>query len=276
MIGYDFRQGIGKHRFYLAAIPVFLILALLFAGMGSAFLEAGILEEKVSFGDALLYCIQGLEPLRLYEEKQPFRIPIFWMALFLGSAFSVVGYAEERDLYGQQVFIRSRKRRNWWLSKCLWNICTTAIYFGIGLLLLAAAGYREGWEWSEKGTPGMAVQLFGKVIGMPEHPPELEAAKMVLTAVLCSMAWNLFQMYLALYLKSFVSFLVTVGMLASSIYFSSPLLLGNYMMAMRNEQIFAGGMKAGTGLLLALALAMWAVFGGLWKMKRYDYLVKED
>ena len=87
MIGYDFRQGIGKHRFYLTAIPVFLILALLFAGMGSTFLEAGILEEKVSFGDGLLYCIQGLEPLRLYEEKQPFRIPIFWMALFLGSAF---------------------------------------------------------------------------------------------------------------------------------------------------------------------------------------------
>lgn len=245
----DIRIALQRQKFFLISIVIFAALWIM--GYLKIYKDYAWEELERSFrvGDILLYCFWGVEPVR---EINGIQLPTEWLTVFLGAHLSVLGYAEELTLYGQQLFYRSGKRALWWLSKCVWNIVATALYFTLGLSICVGMTIFRGGSAALKN-----IEDF-----------------LLLAIVLC-MSWNLFQMYLSLYLGTFVSFLVSIVMLISSVYIYSPFLPGNYMMLIRTEEFWENGMKNIHGYLIAFLLTLIAVLGGILRIKHCDYLIKE-
>lgn len=271
MVCHGIREGLRTRRAFLFAAVLFWL-----AGIGFSVEIVGVYQAEhpqgtVSVADAVLYCFRGMEKMNQSGIEREFRLPMFWIILLLWSSISVLGYAEEVTPYGQIVFLRSGRRSIWWISKCIWNFFVTLSYFTIGLLTLVLMAKGNGWRITAHCTEDLLPYLFPESMEVPAA----EIGKLVLPVIFGSAAWNLFQMYLALYGNGFISLLSTCGMMAGSVYCFSPFLLGNYMMIARSSRIVRGGMDAGTGYVLSLAVMFWAVCGGMIKVKRMDYLAKE-
>lgn len=230
--------------FYLSAVVIF------FLGGCSFYAAARTGAKGGTVFDLLAHCFQGVSPILNLDNME--RVPVLWLIVFLGCHLSVLGNAEEITVYGQQRLLRCGSRTNWWLSKCVWNICAGLLYFGIGIAGL--------WLFAVFGGMGAAP-------AWPEHT--------VLVPICCALGWNLFQMYLALYLKTYLCIFVTVGMLLLSVYITTPFLLGNFMMTARHIYLQDGGTDLRWGYLIAFLLAVCAVAGGIRYWKHCDYLVKE-
>lgn len=273
---FDLCRGITYHRFYCLAVPLFLIGGFMFSTqiMGNCAIEyPGI---TASLGDVMLYSFAGKEIPEAAGSGKDFQLPMLWIALLLGSSLSVLGYAEYFTPYGQQVFLRSSKRYMWWLSKCVWNMITTALYFSIGILTLSLFVLLKGWKLTLTNTEEVFGYIFpgsGK-LWTNSSVPVVQLLLLVFTG--CA-AWNLFQMYLAMYAKSYISLLSTVFMLLFSVYVSSGFLPGNYMMLMRNRDIIGmGSADSKSGYILSLFLTAVSILGGIAKIRRSDYLVEEE
>ena len=93
--------------------------------------------------------------------------------------------------------------------------------------------------------------------------------------ILCSVAFNLLQMTLCLFIKPIFSFFVTAVLLVSSAYLLSPYILGNYAMPLRYSWIFEGGVSFQVGIVASVLLAVVAVIIGMMRFRKYEILNRD-
>lgn len=271
LIRYDLCRSLTSQHFYWLAVPLFLIGGFTFTVqiMGDCLTKYP--NIVASIGDVLVNCFAGS------EGTGEFKLPMLWISILLGSSLSVLGYAEHFTGYGQQIFLRSKKRAGWWVAKCIWNIVITVLYFLIGILILTAFAALKGWNLSYVCTDRIFCCIF------PNAPDatsvsQIPVVKLLVMILMGCIAWNLFQMYLSMYVKSFVSMIITIVMLLFSSYSNSPFLPGNYMMIARSQYITGlnEGIKVGKGCIIFVILIFISVLGGIIKISKCDYLVEEE
>ena len=272
---FDFRQGIFLNSALLLAPMVIAVMAFLdFAGKEHRYLLDGRITENVSLGDYWFYLYGGMHEY-IPSPDNAFQFPIVWMVVFLVIPFALLNYPF-KDMFGvgQQVLVQSGSRTSWWLSKCCWNFFGTILYHMImqamGLLLFLIF---------QMDISNQIHMDFIKVVfdttGQEIWNPSGLLLSVLILPLFVSIAINMLQMTLSLFMKPVFSFFVVACLLLTSAYRLSPLLLGNYAMAYRYNWMLKKGVSISVGFTVSVALLLVSILLGLVKFRFYDILERE-
>lgn len=272
LLWFDLRRGLlQKPLFFIVPLLIALISCfdLYHRTMLFSQFETLAVKTQAGFSDFLIYLYSGTTTDDPYGGN-PFAR---WMVVLLSISFLTLNYPDQ-DVHtcGQQFLIRTQGRIAWWLSKCIWNAASVLLYHG--LLILAAALFCLLVQADFTGGPHKEF-LYNLFQVAPEQrtPAWLPfRCCFLLLPILISLALNLLQMTLSLFVKPICSFLLLSSLLVSSACLASPYLVGNYAMLLRLDAVITTGVPITTGVILSLLLLFLAVTIGCIRFLRYDIL----
>lgn len=260
LLGHDLRCGLLRSRYLaaslLALIPcVELLYRLRVAGMAGSWM------------DYMLNLFKGSRP---YEMQ----IPFGWLLIVGACLYINLDYMlYDLTNNGQQIIVRSRSRRGWFLAKCLWNLAGTAAYFLLTALVVLLFVTICGEAVYAENTPVLSLSLFA---GAAAGPVVLTAWQGLLIGVLLPYltvaALSLLEMTLCLVLKPILSFLICAAVLILPVCWDSPLALGIGAMTVRSSLIGAGGHEPMAVLWLPVAVIAACVVAGTAVFEKTDIL----
>ena len=176
---------------------------------------------------------------------------------------------------GQYVICRSGKRRNWWLSKCLWNFTSVLIYFVLSNIIVLLFAIFNNAELSFNISENMNLICC---VGDGQYPIaqwNIGFLQLYLMPILVCSAISMLQMFISLFVRPLVSYIVTIVIYFSSMYKLSDLLLGNYAMILRSDSTTMNGVSSSWGIIFSVGLIVVAVVSGLIYFKNYNILSRE-
>jgi hypothetical protein len=94
--------------------------------------------------------------------------------------------------------------------------------------------------------------------------------------ILISVALNLLQMTISLFIKPIFSFLLMSVILISSSYLMSNSMLGNYGMIFRSNIVLKNGLNFEPGIYISLIIIVLSIIIGMFKFKKYDIINTVD
>lgn len=275
---YDLAMGFSSNRAKLVvAFACIVALAAMFLSalvVAARYSEAtGVGASSGGFGpvDVLAYFFAGSDYYRM-DEKVPFVLPIGWLIQQVLVAVLVGNYVV-RDLDGQvpQVLVRVGGKRAWWLSKCLWAAATVLAFYAVeAVVALIVAAVLGGF-----GAMGDAEAI--RVLGFSLsafHAGQL--ALLLLLPVALSLALSLAQVALSVVAGPFIAFTAIVSFVVVSVYFSSPLLIGDCSMMMRSAFVQPGGVDTPAALAACAAICAASVALGGLAFDRRDLVGRQD
>lgn len=267
VVMHDLRRGLIRWRHF--SIPLIcLVCCLDYLFWSSALRISG------SWMDIVFFIFQGQEPIdrSTLSSVSQFPIPIVWLLLMGACLYLNLDYfLADLSLIGQQIILRCTSRKKWFLSKCVWNLLSTALYFFLICLTALAFGWCIGSAASLHPTPEILVNLFG-ASPSPEKTAWEAVAVGLLLPFLTLSALNLLQMSLCVMVKPIVSFLLCVGVLLLSVYIPNGFILGNGAMVIRSELIAGNGCAPAACLITACVTMALSVALGAWRFSRMDIL----
>jgi hypothetical protein len=276
---FDFRQGLLKKPL-LFAVPVVVALIACFdltnRANGYISMQAFGITEPAGFGDYLMYIYGGMNK---YDPSagDPFVFPIRWAVVFLSVAFITLNYPyKDMQTFGQQILIRTRGRTAWWLSKCGWNIVCAAVYHALFFITVALFCVFTNASISIDINKDLIYAVFHT--GTADIVANIGVVWpffILIVPALVSLALNLFQMVLSLFIKPIFSFFVTAFLIISSAYYTSPFLIGNYAMPLRNDVVITDGVNWTVGIIVSIVLALAAVIAGSICFRKYDIINRD-
>lgn len=263
-IRHDIRSGIfGQRGKYIAALIIFLFLC---ASAYRLVCFVGIRSETLpnpTMGDYLYKLLMGMKVYRPGDKE--FEVNVLWMLVNFFLAY-IVSFYPFKDLhgYGQLMLIRSQKRDTWWFGKCIWNIGCVTLYYVIIWLVAAVFALCTGGNLSL--IPNAEVQNLiggGGVEGLTVGTMLLHA---FLYPWLASLAVSLLQMTVSLLTQPIIGILTVCVVLAISVFTTSVLAPGNYLMLMR----YYVPNPWGLGCLWLIAITVLSAVVGYFSFKKRD------
>jgi hypothetical protein len=271
LVGYDLKNGLLKSwKKYLVAFFLFLLFNLdLFLKFRYYRMDTGTL----TLGDYIFFPAAGM---RKYtpDPQNPFPLPIVWLC-FLIPIFYIVLYYPFLDLggFGKSILINSGKRKVWWLSKCVWIICSVIVYYVLAwaasLLFSVLAGAKLSLLPTDQVLMACGVMDLEMVLPIQSLFP------VVVTQLLVTVSLALLQQTLSLFVKPLYSFALTVSFLFLAAYFKVPPLIGNYAMLVRLSSWSKTGFHPLVGIGLSAFVGAVSILVGLYRFKQSDILNKE-
>lgn len=225
LVWYDLRYGFRDCRLkWLWTVLMQLYL------VNAACQSCWAAEENAGVLGYLTWLFRGM-PEYFAAETGRFELPVPWLLLHGGLLF-LVGFYPFYDLTrsGGQAFIRSGRRRYWLFAKAAWIVCTvTAYYICLTLLLVFFACITGGMSSSSEVMSflyGVSVEKMGGAdifLAWWAEP------------FLVSLGLCLTEMVLSLVLEPAPALFFMLVYLTASVFWTSPWLLGNYAMLMRQD-----------------------------------------
>lgn len=262
---HDLRCGLLRAR-YLAIPSVIAVPCIEYINWISGASSTG------TWMDMMFYIFKGQNPLgRLYE----FSMPIVWL-LVIGTSLllSLDYYLYDLTLTGQQIIVRCENRRMWFLSKCIWNILSTLLYF----LLTGATSLLFILLLKGKASIDITPEIQQIILG--NELAGISSGQAVLLGIvlpyLTLAALNILQMTLCIFVKPVISFLCSAGILVLSVYVSNGFILGNGAMTIRTAVESSSGVDPAAAIILAIAVISLCVFVGTMVFKKVDIFPSED
>ncbi|MGM9606335.1 MAG: hypothetical protein ACI3XJ_02400 [Oscillospiraceae bacterium] len=272
MIGHDFRQGLVKRLWWLL-LPASLFLVVMLMGRSTfaAFeLEPGL---EPSLGAYLFYVFAGCLPVD--AAGKDFFIALEWMLVQIGCLVFTAEYPS-RDLespYGMQVLVRGGSRRRWWYAKCLWNMASVCLYYGVlyltALLYCLCTGAACTFSLEESVVMRLLeiMSMARPAFSGSEIAPILLGMPTLVMAGVC-----LWQMVIAILWHPVYGFAAGIVLLIWSSFAQTPLAIGNYAMMQRCDLFYQEGLSFPSGCWAVLAYILMAIVIGGLVMKRRDIL----
>lgn len=248
---YDIKAGTRQIRYRWGFAILFLIFF--------AVLSCQNAGENRNLWDLLLLLFQGIEPYQR-TKMSVFVLPVMLMVHQLLLPFIVGSYAKS-DMagYGRYVLLASKSRWMWWLSKCVWTVLQTVLYYIAPYTVFLAGTMAAGG-----GTKVEDSIWFGQTKGSEL----LFLANLIVLPLLTSMFLAIFQLFIGVVTRPVFGYAATIAILIISSYFTTAWLPGNYLMMLRNAYMTGEGMELQVGICL---MALFISCGGMW-MGRKDIL----
>lgn len=269
LVWFDLKNGYFKNFFLLfAPIVITLFGCMEVKRLGTVW------EEQVGAMDCWVYLYGGMKEY-IPMAGNGFEFPAIWMLVFLMSAFCTLNYPMH-DLHkmGRNVLVSGKSRKLWWFSKCSWNFLATVGYHGAILLIIFIICKVLRMPLARKMNAAFIVNFFG--MGTTEFVGDEKMSFAVMGSVLLfSIAINMLQMVLTLYMKPIFSFLIVCIILLSSSYFMLPIMIGNYGMVMRYQGIIENGVSQKVGVMISLGILLGSILVGNRRFRKYDILNQE-
>lgn len=275
---FDIKNGLLKN-YSLLVLPVVLSIILFFYSKDQIKLVLNSPEvnvKKASFADVWFYLYGGMKPY-VPSADNPFQIPVIWIGIFIIVSFLVLNYPVNNMLgIGSHILVQTGGRGKWWLSKCIWNITSTLIYHFVFIMVLVILCGMFDYSLNIDLHMEAQERLFDIWGEMKVNEEADLAVGMIIVPILISIAINLVQMTLSLFIKTVFSFLVISATMLSSVYFLSPVMIGNYAMPLRYNSFIEQGVSYKCGALVAIAVIFITSIVGLVRFKKYDILNWEE
>lgn len=265
-LGHDVRRGLLRWRylvgFALYAVPCVDVLR-----------TSSAKALDVTWLDYMISCFPGVA-LQSGAERSV-EVPVFWLLIMAGANLMSLDYFfADLSREGQQILLRCKSRRSWYLSKCVWNLLSSSLYFCTGMVTAAVFTLISRGSFSLNNTPELLSKLFmaGSIL------PTGGMAALLTTvlapwATICAL--NMAQMAMVLYIKPVYSFLGCMVVLLAAAYVPSAWCLGNGAMMLRSAELMAVGLPV---------WKIWAVIGvwmagsfliGMIRIRKMDLLTVE-
>lgn len=278
ILKFDIKNGIIKRLWLYVILFLFFWLVdfvLFMQRMNMGVDTPELIEHKLTIGDMLLYALGGAKHF-VIEESVAFPFPVQWMLVILIIVFANLRYpVDNLSGYGRHIIILSGSRRAWWISKCVWLIINICIYYFIMLLSAASFALFVGAEFNLNINEFLVRLLmlnFRELVPMPWNIVLPLLLHIFTVYVLCML-----QMLLSFFIRPLMSFLIISTMLLFSVFFSSPLLIGNLAMPLRTENIIMDRpISLNLGFIICFSLCVTIFVISLIRVNRMDILNKED
>lgn len=235
LLNYDLRCGLLRLRYLLIPFLALLPCCLYMKIMDSV-------GDESSWLGYMMYCFMGTEPIEIMDIMEKAQLPVLWLILICGCLYLNLDYMlNDLSRVGQQVILRTTKRANWFYSKCLWNLCSCALYF----FLLSVTG--AFLVYMKEGHLPFGCSLSTLTIlyrGEPDVGMFSTSAAFLISCLLPLVtvsALSILQMTLCLLIKPIFAFLTSLLILLTSIYWNSSLILGNGAMGIRSGLLVSDG-----------------------------------
>lgn len=258
--------------------PYFLLIAFVTWSLCTKAHTWYAMWDTVGIGDYFVYCMAGMEPFqRGYGEG--FQFPISWL-LFWGCAFFGTLSYPRRDLtsYGQQILIRVDRKTSWWISKCIWIVVNSALFFLMYALTILLFALINSIPFYFKNQPELTMHLFTNYYELT-FSLSLSGIQVIALSLLLPLAFlismALLQLLLSLVIPPIFAFFVTLSVLIISAFLTNPFLIGNYAMVLRNSNLIEGGVTLAQGFLIFALLAITVIIVGFYVIKYINILPLE-
>lgn len=250
LIWYDLNYGYQSvHLKWLGAVLVQAYFALIAvqscAGQG---MSAGVPEY-------LGFLFRGM-PEYFVSETGRLELPVPWLMMHGYLLFLTVSYpAEDLARGGGQAMVRAGRRRDWLLGKAAWVGCTVVGYYLTLAAILAVCALATGGAAEERGgfggmsaesrdSKGAAIESSGQADGFQTGQCGMASEELGdweiclrcwVQPILVSLALCLAELALSLILEPALALFLMLGYLTASVFWASPLLLGNFSMLLRQD-----------------------------------------
>lgn len=262
LISHDIRFGLVRKRNILPMIQFVLI--------GLSYWKR---SQKVVLGklgcDYLIYIFSGIKPITNAEE---FVMPIIWLQIMCCPLYLNLNYPRD-DLtsFGLQSFIRTKKRTQWYISKCIWNVISSVVYFTFAVVVafvLPLLLYKDSTlNFMIYSVADCGVQKINQI--------SIEGiVEIYFAPLLTIIAINILQMTLSFFIKEVYAFICCISFLVLSVYISSALILGNGAMIIRSELQGVGvsAISSYTTVIVPLITVALSIIIGTVRFKQFDIL----
>lgn len=217
------------------------------------------LVDAPTLADCLICVFTGVVPVG-FVPGEDFIFPMDWFVIMLFLALVTLAYPE-RNLarVGGTIIVVGGGRAPWWISKCVWCGLMSFVSWVAVVLVCATLAVALGGGLSLEANPDITLGLLAYGQGSTDVHGSLLPFALCIPFVV--MALSHVQFVLSIFMGVPLAFVVTIGLIVSAVYCSSPLVLGDYLMACRLQNCVSGGLDPVWGVLLSLLTS--AVFVGL-------------
>ena len=151
---------------------------------------------------------------------------------------------------------------------------TVALVFALGWVVLLLGCLAMGGKFTWTISPYMMELMEITDVASTVEEWRL-TLQLTLLPWLVAVTLSQLQLCLSLWMQPVLGWVVSIVALLSSAYYASPLLLGNYAMALRDQQVLADGVIWQVGALYCMGLLLLCVLAGLISFQHTDILGKE-
>lgn len=270
LLKHDLRAGILRKRVLL--IPVFFLLPCL-----NCLQLSVAMMVRATWLDYCLSCFAGEMPIVLdIYTKDGLSIPYHWLFTVTGGLILNLDYLLlDLETEGIQFVLQTKKRTTWLISKEIWNLMSSALYFlGAGMTAILFTVF-SGGELRLDQISKVSQMLFpGTIIGTDG----VALWKLLLCGFVIPFGgfcmFNLLQMILCLFIKPAISLIMCLVLLVFSIYLPYPWMPGNALMGIRN-MIFLEDGKVWIQMIVFTICILGSLVIGAKRIRKMDLLGQE-
>ncbi|MEG0834992.1 MAG: hypothetical protein RR063_10485 [Anaerovoracaceae bacterium] len=274
LIKYDIKNGIflSWHKLLIGVLYAVSSCIILDKQIQNA-VDAKYLSSALnaSVFDYLCNIFKGIDRYN-FNVKGGFQIPALW-CLFFVCYFFIIGRYIVNDLYGfgTNILLKSKSRRAWWISKCIWVFTTAFVYyFIIVVTVIVYCGLKNNVSFC------ITKEILAFHVSANLWVAELNLrVTLLVLPILVLFTMGILQITISLLISPIVGLLAIIGFLVASIYFYAPVLVGNFMILKRSEAVIGGFANSTNAFIYCLLMATIAFFVGLIWFERKDILKNE-
>lgn len=270
MIQYDIKNGLIRNLGFLL-IPFCVLIV-----CNQCRMQLASWEQPGTWAVYLAYCFKGMHSISRQTLSGGIQIPVFWMLMLILPLFITLNFPfKDMKTIGTQMLLRSERRVTWWLCKCFWNLCCTAIYFLLIFASITVFCLCFGVRLSLEMPMGSMMAIFSEadITTAAESMSTLQTIFVLMVLpILTIAAINMVEMMLGIIVGPLYGFLFSVALVAAASYVTSPILIGNYANLARCGSFINDGLNGQTGFLICLSVILLATILGAVAFRQRDIL----
>lgn len=271
LVLYDMRHGLLRNRYFfipfIVLLPCFSCWYML---KGNGFVA--------SVSELLLFCFKGARAIENDAAILDFQLPIYWLLIIGGCLLMNLDYLpSDLTSAGQQVIIRCDNRTKWFLSKCIWNISSSLIYFTSVLLSIFLFAIITDGQIFGRNDPVVLTLIWDDMQGVPYSIEDIELLLIAIVlpfSTICAL--NMLEMTLCLLTKPVISFTGCMVLLVIALFVDSPFILGNGAMTIRCVNIIKSEIALENMFAATILTVLFCILIGSMCIRKMDIIGMEE
>ncbi|MGM0125323.1 hypothetical protein IGI37_002721 [Enterococcus sp. AZ194] len=226
--------------------------------------------SEFSLGDILGYISLGINPITAFDPSQVFKLPLLWVSLYIYLLFVLLRISLSfSSTYDYWMLFVLKKRVTYWCYQVQLTCSTIIGHFCLIVLTATLCTFVMGGNLSIEPTKQFLHIFLHRHI--PVSGTYFFIQAIVFPLLVCFVV-GLLEVTLMYFFYASISYLLCIGYLILSTFFTSPLFLGNYLMLLKTRIAAGEGVSNGVGLLMIICSFIGLFIVGMKKVEHWDYL----
>ena len=264
----DIKYGTIKQLFKLIPIVVVVVFMFIKWDMYLDYLaEQGHTITERSLMECVMFMFEGMA-VYSFDPKAFFNPPLIWIVFNVTILYFTAYYPHrDCDYYGKTIFMATKSRTQWWISKMVWCCISVIVCYLATFICIFAGTVLKGYRLSFNTNTDFLLSQYGNGIRYLNKSDVFIVV--IILPVVVSITLCELQMLMSFILTPVISFALMVGLIVISSFYTVWWLLPNFTMWRRSAFFDYKGVLPSSGLILSgyLLLAVFLLGISLFKQK---------